>query len=217
MDINARCQAEQRATDLLHQTVERVEAARLRLARDLHDRLGQHLTLLHMEIGKLGPEVAQAAALGHIAEEIGQEARRLSLELRPTAIDDVGLAAALRDLVEGWGIRSGLATEVLINLPAKRLSLPLETTLYRVLQEALNNVVKHAEASRVAVTLEVAQAGLRMVVEDDGKGMSATRDPAAPPSFGLQGITERLALLGGTLEIESAPGGGTTLLMQVPM
>ncbi|MFC7477296.1 ATP-binding protein [Dankookia sp. GCM10030260] len=219
-DITARRAAEERAALLLRRSVEQQEAERLRIARDLHDRLGQHLALLHLELGGLAADPAPAARavrLQAIACAIGEEANRLAVELRPTAIDDLGLETALRQLVEEWGSRTGLGSEIHLRLHPGRLPLPVETTLYRILQEALSNVVKHAGATQVGVTLESSRYQLRMVIEDDGVGMRPGGRGAGPAALGLRGIRERLALLGGSLEIESAPGQGTTLLIGVPL
>ncbi|WP_431267182.1 ATP-binding protein [Dankookia sp. P2] len=219
-DITPRRAAEARAALLLRRMVEQQEEERLRIARDLHDRLGQHLTLLHLELSGLAADPAPAARLARlhaIARALSGEAHRLAIEIRPTAIDDLGLETALRQLVEDWGTRTGIESEIHMRLPGARLPLPVETTLYRILQEALTNVLKHAGATRVSIVLDRSRHALRMVVEDDGRGMPGRRDPAAPQALGLRGIAERLTMLGGSLEIESAPGRGTTLLIEVPL
>ncbi|TDH59163.1 hypothetical protein E2C06_28715 [Dankookia rubra] len=219
-DITSRRGAEERAALLLRRTVEQQEAERLRIARDLHDSLGQHLTLLHLELGGLATDpvpAARIARLQAIARAISEEANRLAVEIRPTAIDDLGLDTALRQLVEDWGTRTGLESEIHMRMHPARLPLPVETTLYRILQEALSNVVRHAGATRVGVTIESTRHQLRMVIEDDGVGMQPGARRAGPPPLGLRGIRERLALLGGSLEIESGPGSGTTLLIGVPL
>ena len=213
-DITARRIAESRVNDLLHRTVEEREAERLQIARDLHDGLGQQLALLHYDLAELPQGDAPVARLRSTLAAIGEETRRIAQKLRPTAIDDLGLATALRHLVEEWSAHCGIKTEIDLRLPAERPPLPVEITIYRIVQEALTNVARHAAASRVGITIGVSDDHLRLVIDDDGRGM-----PASIPQgrLGLKGIEERLSLIGGTLEIEGAPGRGTTLFIQVPL
>ncbi|MBK1662003.1 ATP-binding protein [Paracraurococcus ruber] len=214
-DITARRLAEGRTVELMQRAVARQEAERLRIARDLHDGLGQHLTLLHLALARQAPDVEELRLL---AGEIAREASRLALEIRPTAIDDLGLADALRQLVEDWSARTGIEVATLIALPAARLPPPVETTLYRVLQEALTNVLKHSLATHVGVTLQTSPGRLHLAVEDDGVGLTARPgQEAGRPRLGLRGIRERLEILDGTLELERSPRGGLTLLASIPL
>ena len=122
--------------------------------------------------------------------------------------------------MEEWSERSALKFDVHLALDDRRLPPAIETTLYRVLQEAVRNVVKHARASRVGVILEATDKEVRLIIEDDGKGFIWEGDdtsPEASPRLGLLGVRERLALVGGVLEVESAPASGTTLLIHVPL
>jgi signal transduction histidine kinase len=141
--------------------------------------------------------------------------RRLAVELRPSALDDFGLLAALERLASTFAERSGIPTAVESTLSAERLPPELETVLYRLVQEALTNVVKHSGAERVSVLLTRRDGGVRAVVEDDGRGFSPSDVRA--DALGLVGMRERLALLGGTLAVESEPGAGTAVVAYVPL
>ena len=139
--------------------------------------------------------------------------RGLAVELRPSSLDDFGLVPALERLASSLEERSGMRVAVEANLD-ERLPPEHETVLYRVVQEALTNVVKHAEATSVSVVVGRRGDGVTVVVEDDGKGFDP--DTVRPEALGLLGMRERLALLDGTLAIESAPGKGSTFIGFVP-
>jgi signal transduction histidine kinase len=144
-----------------------------------------------------------------------QDVRRLAVELRPSALDDFGLAAALDRLAATFEERSGIRTSVESSLGAERLPAETETVLYRLVQEALTNVVKHAGAETVSIVLARRDDRVTAVVEDDGRGF-ATED-VNDAALGLVGMRERLALLDGTLAVESSPGSGTSLVAHVPL
>ena len=146
-----------------------------------------------------------------------QDVRRLAVELRPKVLDDFGLVPALQRLLETFAEQSGTAVELEARIGSERLPPEVETALYRIVQEALTNVVKHAGARHVSVTLTLKAASVVAVVEDDGEGFAT--DQAAGTTeggLGIVGMRERVALLGGRLQIESAPGAGTTLVVEVP-
>jgi signal transduction histidine kinase len=156
-----------------------------------------------------------------LVRQINQDVRRIALELRPTTLDDLGLQTALVHYVEDWSERAGVEVDLhLSGLDHERLPPVVETNLYRIAQEALTNVLKHARAGHVTLILERRQDHLLMIVEDDGMGF----DPESPPSdrvglepqLGLSGMSERVAAVGGTLQVESTPGAGTTLFVRVP-
>jgi signal transduction histidine kinase len=156
-----------------------------------------------------------------LAERIDSEVDFLAWELRPTALDDLGLAAALSNFVKEWSGHYHIPAEAHIagfTSAELRLSPRVETCLYRIAQEALNNIYKHAQAARVSVILERRGADAVLVIEDDGVGF----DPAEAPGWeegrglGLVGMRERAALLGGSVEFESEPGRGTTVFARVP-
>jgi signal transduction histidine kinase len=138
-------------------------------------------------------------------------------ELRPTALDDLGLRAALTNYVHDWSARVGVRAELhMSGLMDDRLGSEAETTLYRIAQEALNNVAKHARARRADVILERRPDHVLLIVEDDGVGFDTTAQNETGQGFGLLGMQERATLVGATLEIESAPGNGTTILVRLP-
>jgi len=218
--------ASEERKQVLHQAVLAQENERKRIARELHDSLGQYLTALQLGLNRLGrsqSDAAQAdglAKLRKLTSEIGHEVNRIAWELRPTALDDLGLETAIAQYLEEWGERSRLQFDLQVDLRNRRLPQTIETTVYRALQEAVTNVVRHAEADHVAVILEVVGGQLQLIVEDDGKGFpleDAGGGGQGTLHLGLLGVRERLALVDGTLDIESAPGGGTTLFVRVPV
>jgi PAS domain S-box-containing protein len=202
------------------------EEERHRIARELHDQMGQHLTALSLglktlRVGATDPSAGQGLQqLQELADLMGREVHHLALELRPTALDDIGLHTALVNYVETWSERYGVEVDVQSDdLDGERLPALVETTLYRVVQEALTNVLKHARASSVSVILQRTSAQVLLVVEDDGGGFDA--EAVGTPALGvgrlgLLGMRERLALVHGTMRVESMPGGGTTLFARIP-
>ncbi len=211
----------QRVTrDALRRVVEAQELERGRLARELHDETGQALTsillgLKSFEAQLTGPESrASAESLRELVVTTLQDVRRLAVELRPAALDDFGLVAAVERLAESFSAQTGIAVELEPNLPDGRLPAGVETALYRIVQESLTNVVKHARAARVSILLARRGENVAVVIEDDGRGF----DPAGvrEDAFGLLGMRERVALLGGRLDLETRAGGGTTIAVEVP-
>lgn len=207
------------ARDTLRRVLEAQELERRRLARELHDETGQALTsiLLGLTAVTDAPDAESArgaeADLRELVVSALQSVRRLAVELRPSSLDDFGLAPALERLGANLAERSELDVSVDVSV-LDRLSPDAETTLYRFVQEGLTNVVKHAGAKKVHVVVTRGDGGVNALVEDDGRGFDP-RD-AHSDSLGLAGMRERLALVGGTLAIESKPGQGTSLLVFVP-
>jgi signal transduction histidine kinase len=201
--------------------VEAQELERRRLARELHDETGQALTsiLLGLKAIRAAPSDAAAeqaeADVRDLVVQALQDVRALAVDLRPSALDDFGLVPALERLAGTFEERSGIRTVVESTLRDERLPAEAETVLYRVVQEALTNVAKHADAARVSIVLTRRGGGVSTIVEDDGRGFEAgeTRRDA----LGLVGMRERLALLDGTLTVESVPGKGTALVAYVPV
>lgn len=227
-DITERTRAEEalRASSVLRALAEVQEEERLRIARDLHDQLGQQITGLQLGLKQIeglaqGTPIADLLPpLQALAQDLAREAHRLAVNLRPTTLDDAGLVAALEQLVESWRSQTGIGVAFYSqSMEQGRLPRPVEVALYRVAQEALTNVQKHAAATSVGVVVERSAGQAVLIVEDNGRGF----DPDAPPGdqkrpgIGVLGMRERLAQLGGTLAIESAPGQGTTVLARVPM
>ena len=157
-------------------------------------------------------EQAQAAA-GRLDSEVDF----MAWELRPAALDDLGLAAALENFVHEWSEHFGIAADYhSTGLARRRLAPELETNLYRIAQEALNNVAKHAGATHVGVILERRDQHIALIVEDDGGGFDPSDEMGEERGMGLLNMRERAALVGGALEIESAAGEGTTVFARVP-
>ncbi|OWK39827.1 PAS domain-containing sensor histidine kinase [Fimbriiglobus ruber] len=212
---------EQRALQQQLTTVQ--EDERRRIARELHDQMGQHLTALGLGLKIVknatpdpSPERDRLRRLLSITDTIGREVHHLALELRPTTLDDFGLQAALANYAEGWSERSGIEVDFHGSGPdEERLPPPVETALYRVIQEALTNILKHAAARRVSVVLQRSSGQISAVIEDDGRGFDA--DSVAEHRLGILGMRERVALVGGTLTVESGSRPGTTVIARIPL
>jgi signal transduction histidine kinase len=199
------------------------EEERARLARDLHDGPLQALIGLNLQLGLLLPQAGEPAALGEMRVEVRgllSDLRGVCSELRPPMLDTLGLAAALRSLAEDWSAQSGVAVN--LDLPPHDDALPpmpgdMAVNLYRVAQEALANVAKHAQANRVEIRLARDGNGMGMDIEDDGRGFAMPDDIGdliSQGHFGLAGLRERVNLIGGTLSLRSAPGQGTRIHVQ---
>ena len=149
-----------------------------------------------------------------------ERVHEMATELRPSILDDIGLAAAVKRYIEEYSTKIGLPVDSHISgFDNRRLSPEIEITVYRIIQEALTNIVKHAEAGRVSVIMSLAGASLTAIIEDDGKGFN-TKTPmtsASGENLGLFGMNERASLVGGNLTIESKPGSGTTVFLQIPL
>jgi signal transduction histidine kinase len=205
------------ARDSLRRVVAGQEAERRRLARELHDETGQALTsiLLGLRAVEDASSDANVDALRELVVGTLQDVRRLAVQLRPKALDDFGLVAALERLVQTFSESSGIEVELEAQLGGERLPNDVETTVYRIVQEALTNVVKHAGATKVSILLVRRDAQVTAVIEDNGGGF----DPAAvgDDSLGLAGMRERVELHDGRMTIESSAGSGTTLRAEVPL
>ncbi len=206
--------------DAFRRVIDALELERRRLSRELHDETGQALTSILLGLRALEDtleteESRQATArLRELVVATLQDVRRLALELRPSALDDFGLVAAVEHLTTTFAEKTGMRVDFGAALGDERLPTEVDTALYRIVQESLTNIVKHARAQRVSIALTKMEGSVKAVVEDDGRGF----DPAATEGgFGLVGMSERLALLGGRLRIESSPGAGTTIAAEVPL
>ncbi|MBA3806645.1 MAG: sensor histidine kinase [Acidobacteria bacterium] len=159
--------------------------------------------------------------LQDLSERIARDVHGISRDLRSSELEDFGVQTALTSYVENWSERHGIVVDFQSTgfEDDERLAPHVETTLYRIVQEALTNVLKHAEAQRVSVILEYSGGDALAIIEDDGKGFDAEaviKTPVAKRRLGLLGMQERVALVGGTLEIESSPGAGTTIVARIP-
>jgi signal transduction histidine kinase len=209
------------ARDALRRVVSGQELERRRLARELHDETGQALTSILLGLRAVeeasSPDEMSAAAT-HLRELVVgtlQDVRRLAVQLRPKALDDFGLVPAVDHLVQTFSEATAIRVDLEAQLGEGRLPAEVETTLYRIVQEALTNIVKHAEASMVSILLVRSGVSATVVVEDDGQGF----DPAKlrEEGMGIIGMRERVELHEGRLRVESTPGMGTTLVAEVPL
>ncbi|CAO4145550.1 hypothetical protein LPLAFNJD_LOCUS1969 [Methylorubrum aminovorans] len=232
-DIEPRKRAEAERLELLRRLGEAQENEQRRIARELHDQVGQTVTGLSLGLKSLerllaGGEADEAGRqvqwLQALAGEIGRDIHRAAVDLRPTALDDLGLREALATLLRAWSRRHDIRADLEFLGEAARVPAAVETAVYRIVQEALTNVLKHARAATVSVSVEHRADEMRVIIEDDGVGFdveAAVRAPAngAPdkPRLGLSGIRERLSLLGGTLTLEASPDVGTTLFVNIPV
>jgi signal transduction histidine kinase len=209
------------ARDALHRVVSAQELERRRLARELHDETGQALTSILLGLRTVEDargEDEQRAAVAEVRDLVRstlQDVRQLAVELRPKALDDFGLVAALERLTQNFAEQTEINVAFESTLPPGRLPPEVETALYRIVQESLTNVVKHARASHVSIVLGRKGASVTAIIEDDGVGFDPAR--AREDGLGLIGMRERVALVGGRLTVESRPGAGTTFVAEVPV
>ena len=200
------------------------EEERRRLARDLHDGIGQTLTALKNQLERLElgtgvePELrGRLAEAVEIAARALQETRELSRLLRPPVLDDLGLLPALRSLGRTLE-RGGLRVEIHSSgLDDERLDADLETLVFRVAQEALTNVLKHAQVEEAELSVERLGGGLRLSISDRGRGFDPEDRSGEAPGCGLRGIHDRVELFGGRSRVRSQPGQGTTIEVEVPL
>jgi signal transduction histidine kinase len=200
------------------------EQEKSRIAREIHDELGQALTALKLDVAWLAERLpaGQTAAAGKLnamdamIDATVAATRRISADLRPLVLDDLGLVSAAEWLVQEFTQRTGIPCELAVRSPDLELKDPQATAIFRILQESLTNVARHAQARRVEVDLARANGAVTLSVRDNGRGFNLG-DPRRPSSFGLMGLRERVSLLGGEVRIESQPGRGTVLHVQIPL
>jgi PAS domain S-box-containing protein len=230
-DITLRKQAEDallRQKDELRELSARVLEAReeekTRIARELHDELGQLLTALKMDLSWIrerlpaGDVAEKAAKMGEMLDQTVSSTRRISADLRPLMLDDLGLADAANWLVDDFSKRAEIHCDIRIEGDGAFAEMHgnLATAVYRALQESLTNIARHSGAKNAWVLLSVKDGRLHFEVEDDGRGI-APGDLAKVRSLGLKGMRERIAYFGGSMEIAPAPRGGTRVRFQVPV
>jgi len=220
-DITERKQADEERFDLSRRLIRAHEDERALLARELHDDVTQRLAVLAIDAGRaelLPADRAQAATMRAVREglsRLSEDVHALAYQLHPAVLEELGLVEALRTACERFGRRDGVSLSVDLAEVAAGLEKDLALCLFRVAQEALNNVARHARASTASVTLRSRDGGLLLSVRDDGVGFDPT-DPEMRRSLGMASMRERVRLVNGTLEVESAPGQGTAIVAWVP-
>lgn len=211
---------------LRRQLLERVIAAqeeeRRRISRELHDSTSQNLTSLMVGLRTLEnacdtPQVHDhTQELRQVVGRVLDDVHTLAVQLRPSVLDDLGLPAALNRLVHDWSKRHCIRVDLVVHLGNERLPEAIETALYRILQEALTNITRHAHAKSVSILVERRHHDVVAVIEDDGVGFDVNQNHGEG-HLGLAGMRERAELLGGSLTIESTPGSGASLYIQLPL
>jgi PAS domain S-box-containing protein len=223
-DLTARRVAEKalRDKEVLQRLIIAQEDERSRISRDLHDELGQQLTGLRFAMVRAKDAVASGKAAPNLSEieaivaNIDKSVDFLAWELRPAVLEGVGLSAAIDNYVAQWSAHAMIEAEVLSSIRKKRLSARVETNLYRIMQEALNNTHKHARATSIDIILEHRNDAICMIISDNGRGFSLRNKRSLAKGLGLTGMKERAVLIGGTLEIESSRSGGTAIHVRIP-
>ncbi|MEH2529342.1 two-component system sensor histidine kinase UhpB [Bradyrhizobium sp. AZCC 1588] len=232
-DIDILKRAEAERSHLLRRLASAQEEEQRRISRELHDQIGQTVTGLSLGLKALEQGLAkggnteaateQVRWLEQLAAQIGRDIHRTASDLRPTAIDDLGIFRAIEAYVAEWQERYGVRIDIQTFGRDNSLPPDVAAVLYRLVQEGLTNVLKHASASKVSIVLEKKSDGLALVLEDDGVGFdpeSVSRNAmrgGQPSGLGLSGMKERVALLGGTIAVESTPGRGSTIFVQIPL
>jgi PAS domain S-box-containing protein len=209
----------------LHRLVTAQEDERKRIARELHDQFGQEMTVLRLKLDILKKGCEGNEKLHRQVDEIQKVARQLDSDvdflawkMRPTVLDDIGIVAALDQFVRQWSAHFNIPADFdAKRFSRTRLDSEVETNFYRITQEALNNIYKHARASRVNISLEPRNGDVVLIIEDNGIGFEPDEQISVEKGMGLVGMSERAALIGGKLEIESTKSAGTTIYVSVPV
>jgi two-component system CheB/CheR fusion protein len=226
VEIHNHERAEKARQYLQRRLVTAQEEERARISRELHDEVAQQLMALMLSLKALeataldGDTPAKLRELRATAERAGQEIHQLAAELRPVALDQVGLSRALSGYLESWLKRTGIAVDfVSVGVDELRLPSPIETTIYRIVQEAMTNVYKHASAKNVSVSVSRRGDDVLTIIEDDGAGfdLDILNGNGGVPRIGVAGMRERAAIVDGVLTIDSSPGHGTTVRVKVPI
>lgn len=220
-DMLDRLQESQRVqADLLNRVMVAQEEERRRIARELHDETSQAITSIIVglkAVEEAHPEVRAASAeLRGLAASTLDEVHNLILELRPRALDELGLVPALRRYVTDFSQKHRIRADFEAVGSDLRLPAPVETCLYRVVQEALTNVARHSGARHASVVLDLRPHQVSVIIEDDGQGFAPGQTPGHR-SLGLAGMRERVALLAGSVQVESSPGSGTSVFIKIPL
>lgn len=227
-EMDARAQVERQRTELLQRIVTSQEDERQRIARDIHDSLGQRVTALRLQIATFkDPHYDREKFEGHVellmrtALRLDSEVSFLAWELRPAALDDLGLPDAAKAYLEEWSHNYKIKSDFgLQGFGKTRMPAEAETHFYRILQEALNNIARHADATLVNVLLTRGRKEVSLIVEDNGKGFdisTVSSNNGSRKGMGLLSMQERATLIGADFELESKPGSGTTVFIRLPL
>lgn len=209
--------------DLAASLVDTREEERRRIARELHDELGQRLTALKLELSALagsgthGIPLARTQSMIQMVDDTVAATRRISKDLRPLMLDDLGLSAAIEWLAQETERRSGLQVALRCDPLPDLIPQKVLTALYRIVQEALTNIVRHASATRVVIVMTHSGSIIELRVEDNGTGFPDQPLRVPGKSFGLIGIRERVLMLGGELNLGNLPGGGASMVVKLPL
>ncbi len=222
-DITERVRAQDEVRRFAVQAQAMIESEKTRVARELHDELAQSLTALKMDAIWMRDNLphnahavtAKIDGMLSILDTTVVATRRIAADLRPLMLDDLGLVSAIQWLVQSFSQRTGVACELMVNEELE-LAEPYATAVFRIVQESLANVAKHAQATQVSVSVEQLEGALLLKVSDNGQGF-ATQLARKPASLGLMGLRERAELLRGSVEIDSQPGGGTRISVSIPV
>lgn len=214
---------EEQLRTLLAKVLRAQEDERKRVSRELHDGVGQALSALSMGLQRIAearqdewPKLqGEVAELKGLASDTLTDLRRMTIALRPAALDDLGLVPAIRRYVELYAGNAGVRFQLQDEGLDPRPDSALDTIVYRVVQEAVNNVIRHSQGTRLQVSLQTANGTIIAIVEDNGIGFDPT-SPASQHGVGLQGMRERASLAGGTLTVHSQPGHGTVVRLEIP-
>jgi signal transduction histidine kinase len=215
-------QREQKIAELSAHLLRVQEEERKRISRELHDETGQALMVIRLYLGMMESATKERTARGKIRETVEvvdrtiEGIRRIIGKLSPLVLQELGLAAAIRKEAKHLAKTTGVKTRVVIPQQVGRLAPGTEQAVYRVVQEALHNVAKHAQARNVSVHVSREEQTVHVVVEDDGVGMQPLPKGGSQARFGLAGIKERVAVLGGVARVISAKGKGTRIEIAVP-
>ncbi|CAG0951547.1 two-component system, NarL family, sensor histidine kinase UhpB [Gammaproteobacteria bacterium] len=211
----------ERLQQLLHRAILAQEAERQRLARELHDETGQALTSLTLQLKALQEETEldviydRLNGLRYLTSRTVEEVRRLSIDLRPATLDDLGLVPAIRAYLDGWTQHSGIELQFIVQNPVGRLPSDLEIILYRVVQEGVTNIARHSHARTARIMLDHIGRSVLLTIADDGDGIDLVAHRG--DGLGLAGMRERVEMAGGHWQIISAPAAGTRILIDLPV
>jgi len=202
------------------------EEERMKISRELHDVIAQTLTGINLRLEVLKAEASASskplqqkiATTQRLVEESVDIVHRFARELRPTVLDDLGLIPALKSFSKDFTANTGVRVSLKVSARIERSNSTIRTVLYRVAQEALNNVARHAKSSQAEVTVRCLDGLIYMAIADNGQGfhVAGTPDATKPKRLGLLGMRERIEMIGGTFSLESAPGKGTTISVEIP-